>query len=299
VKERVFLKKFSLGERLRSIFRLQAYDASLFNELEDVLVEADVGAAVAAALVVELKKASQEKRVSGEKDLISLLKELMGRWVSAAEIVPVKNALNVILVLGVNGVGKTTTIAKLAAYFRARHGVANIILGAADTFRAAAGEQLALWGDRLGLKVVRMEQGADPGAVVFDSLESAKSKKAEMLIIDTSGRMHNKEHLVKELVKINKIVTSRLEPGGLYHKMLVIDANTGQNALRQAEAFQAALRLDSVVLAKFDSSAKGGIAVAIGKELGLPVSFIGSGEQPEDLEPFRCEAYLDSLFDQT
>jgi fused signal recognition particle receptor len=293
------VKKFSLGERLRRVFQRPAQDAGLYGELEDLLVEADVGAAVAATLVAELKNEAKENRVSGEEETVALLKRLMGRWVLAAEIVPVKDALTVILVLGVNGVGKTTTIAKLAAFYRERYGLEDIVLGAADTFRAAAADQLALWGERLGLKVVRQAQGADPGAVVFDSLESAKSKKAQLLFVDTSGRMHNKEQLVRELQKINKIVTSRLEPGGRYHKMLVIDATTGQNALRQAEVFQAALGIDSIALAKFDSSAKGGIAVAIGKELALPVSFVGNGERLGDIEPFRREAYLASLFDQT
>jgi fused signal recognition particle receptor len=298
MKEHVSVKKFSLGGRLRALFRRPDSDA-LFDDLLDLLIEADVGAAVAAALVADVKRETRERRAPGEKDPVAICKDLIRPWISAADVVPVKNALNVVLVLGVNGVGKTTTIAKLASHYRERHGLDEIVLAAADTFRAAAADQLALWGERLGLKVVRQAHGADPGAVVFDALESAKSKRARLLLIDTSGRMHNKEQLVRELEKIDRIASTRRDPAGLYHRMLVIDATTGQNALRQAEVFKAAPGVDSIVLAKFDSTAKGGIAAAIGKELGLPVSFIGKGERLEDLEPFRTEEYLASLFDET
>ncbi|MBN2351828.1 MAG: signal recognition particle-docking protein FtsY [Spirochaetales bacterium] len=290
------MKKSSLGERLRSLFRRPEGDDARFDDLLDLLIEADVGAAVASAIVADVKRESRERRASDEETLVALCKDMMRSWISAADIVPVKDALNVVLVLGVNGVGKTTTIAKLASFFRKHYGLDDIVLAAADTFRAAAAEQLALWGERLGLKVVRQAQGADPGAVVYDSLESAKSRHAQLLFIDTSGRMHNKEQLVRELVKIDRIATGRRDSAGLYHRMLVIDATTGQNALRQAEVFKASPGIDSIALAKFDSSAKGGIAVAVGKELGLPVSFVGNGERLEDIEPFRTDTYLSSLF---
>lgn len=287
--------RFNLGERLRKIFTNAAADTR-FDDLEDLLVEADVGAAVAAQLVSQVRRMNGERRSSGNGDIVALLKEILLPSLHPAVLPITPGSLTVGLVCGVNGVGKTTTIAKLAAHLRDRGQAAHMLFCAADTFRAAAGEQLALWGERLGIKVIRQAQGADPGAVVFDSLESARTHAADLLLIDTSGRMHTKEHLVKELAKIDKIVTNRLPAGGTYHKLLVIDATTGQNAPRQAQAFHQAIGINSVILAKFDSSAKGGAVVTIGRELNLPFSFVGTGEALTDIGPFNPDAFLAALF---
>jgi fused signal recognition particle receptor len=188
-------------------------------------------------------------------------------------------------------VGKTTTIAKLAAWYRRRG--AQVLLAAGDTFRAAAIDQLALWGERLQVPVVRQEPGADPGAVIFDAIASARARGADLVLADTAGRLHNKTQLMKELGKIDKIIRARL--AGPYRKVLVIDATTGQNAVRQAEAFQEAVGVDSVILAKYDSTAKGGAVVSLCRDLGLPVSFVGTGEKLEDLELFDGGRFLDVL----
>jgi fused signal recognition particle receptor len=192
-------------------------------------------------------------------------------------------------------VGKTTTIAKMAQHFRAHRGVSRILLVAGDTFRAAASEQLKLLGERLGLPVIAQDHGADPGAVIFDGIGSARARGDELLIADTAGRLHNKEALVKELAKIDKIVTSRIGDG-TYQKILVLDATTGQNSLAQAEVFHKAVGVDSIVLSKCDSTAKGGMAASVCRELGIPISFLGRGEHLDDLEVFDPDQYLDYLF---
>jgi fused signal recognition particle receptor len=200
----------------------------------------------------------------------------------------------VFLVLGVNGVGKTTTIAKLAEYYRRRGGIPEPVLAAGDTFRAAAIDQLRIHGERLGLRVVGQSPGADPGAVIFDAIESAKARNASLVLADTAGRMHTKANLVKEMQKIHRVVESRIGDG-VYRTLLVIDATTGQNGLRQAEIFNEAIGVSSCILAKYDSTAKGGIALAISHQLGIPFSFLGTGEQYGDLEPFDTDRYLDGL----
>jgi fused signal recognition particle receptor len=291
------VKRFTIGERLRKLFQGGADEERFLNGIEDLLVEADIGAVLAGSLVAELKKTMKTKGLRTEEDFITELKTLLGLYLATIEIIPAKDVMNIFLVCGVNGVGKTTTIGKLAYYFMHQCGCANVLLSAADTFRAAAIEQLLLIGERLGLPVIHQTIGSDPGAVVFDTMESAKARRAEIVIIDTSGRMHTKEHLVKELAKIDKIVAGKINPGSFYHKVLVIDTTTGQNALRQAEVFNEALGIDSIVLAKYDSSAKGGIAVAIGRELKIPFSFIGSGEKFENLKPFNKEEFILSLFE--
>jgi len=288
--------KFSIGNRIRALFQARRAEASLYDELEDLLIEADVGASLAVELVGELKARTAKERPRDESGVIAILKELMNVHLRPGEPVLKHDALNVFLVCGVNGVGKTTSIGKLARYYQKNAGMTGIVLGAADTFRAAAIDQLVVLGERLGVRVVRQAPNADPGAVVYDTLESAKNRNDALVIIDTSGRMHTREYLVRELAKIHKIIGGRTGPHTLYHKLLVIDTTTGQNALRQAEVFHDALGIDSLLLAKFDSSAKGGIAVAIGRNLGLPFSFVGTGESLDDLQPFNREAFLDSLF---
>lgn len=203
--------------------------------------------------------------------------------------------LNVFLVLGVNGVGKTTTIAKLASYYKKKYSVESV-LAAGDTFRAAAIDQLVFHGEKLGMKVIKQKPGADPGAVIYDTIVNAKAAGKNIVIADTAGRMHNKANLVRELQKIDKIVASKAGEVN-YRKVIVIDATTGQNGLRQAEIFHEAVGIDGVILAKYDSMSKGGIVVPVSRELGIPIAFIGIGEKYEDLIPFNKENYVNNLLD--
>jgi fused signal recognition particle receptor len=219
---------------------------------------------------------------------------ILSGYLKTVEI-PVDNQrLGVFLFLGVNGVGKTTTIAKTADYYRGKVGTDSIVFAAGDTFRAAAGEQLSILGERLGIRVVKQQPGSDPGSVIYDSIESTRSRGGGLVLADTAGRMHTKNNLVRELGKIDKIISNKIEDG-YYWKLLVIDATTGQNALRQAEIFHEAVGVDAVVMAKFDSSAKGGIAVSICKELGLPFAFAGTGEKLDRLRRFESGWFLDEF----
>jgi fused signal recognition particle receptor len=283
---------FGLAGRLRELFRLPVRDEEFFDSLSDILIEADIGPAAAEDILWKLK---EKVRREGQRDrdgFLAALKGLLADYLRAEPLAPAPGLLSLFLVLGVNGVGKTTTIAKLADAYR--RGGRKVLLAAGDTFRAAAIEQLALWGERLGLPVIRQEQGADPGAVIFDAISSAQSRGADLVLADTAGRMHNKAHLMKELAKIDKIIRSRIEPSG-YRKVLVIDATTGQNAMRQAEVFQEAVGVDSVILAKYDSTAKGGMVVSICRDLHMPISFIGTGEKLGDLEAFEKARFLESM----
>ena len=211
-------------------------------------------------------------------------------------LLPEKGKLTLLLVFGVNGVGKTTTIAKLANYYRKRD--YKVMLSAADTYRAAAIEQLMTWGERINVQVVHQSPGSDPGAVVFDSIDSALSHEMDLLIADTAGRMHSRQDLVRELQKINKVVLSKIGSND-YRKILVIDATTGQNAYQQAEIFNEAVGIDNAILAKYDSSAKGGVVFSISSQLGIPFSFIGTGERIDAIEEFDRDIFLNSLLGLT
>jgi fused signal recognition particle receptor len=283
-----------IGRRLRELFQAREFDEGFFEELEDAMIEADMGVRTASETVEVLRQAARRDGIRSRVELMEELKAHLKSFVMAREIPLATGALNVILVLGVNGVGKTTTIAKMAHYFRARRGLQRILLVAGDTFRAAAIEQLKLLGARLDLPVIAQEHGADPGAVVFDGITSAAARGSELVIADTAGRLHNREALVKELAKIDKIVRARV-PAAAYQKVLVLDATTGQNSLAQAEVFHKAVGIDSIVLTKCDSTAKGGMVVPICRELRVPFSFIGLGEKLEDLEVFDPDQYLESL----
>jgi fused signal recognition particle receptor len=284
-----------IGKRLRQLFQAREFGEEFFEELEDAMVESDMGVRVAAETTEALRAAARRDGIRTRGELLSALKAILRPSLLARDIEVAPEGLTVLLVVGVNGVGKTTTIAKLAWHFRERRGTERILLVAGDTFRAAAIDQLKLHGGRLGLPVVAQDPGADPGAVVFDGIASATARGSQLLIADTAGRLHTKDALVKELAKVDRIVRSRLA-GGAYRKILVLDATTGQNSLAQAEVFHEAIGIDSIVLAKCDSTAKGGMIVPICRSLSLPVSFLGMGEKPQDLEPFDPDAYLDSLF---
>jgi fused signal recognition particle receptor len=284
-----------IARRLRELFEAREFNEDFFRELEDAMIEADMGVRIAAETGEALRKIVKDEGLRTREDLLAALKAHLKPFLKAGELPLTPGTLNVFLVLGVNGVGKTTTIAKLARHFLAHRGVSRILLAAGDTFRAAAIEQLKLLGKKLELLVVAQDRGADPGAVIFDAIASAAARGDQLLIADTAGRLHNKEALVKELAKIDKIVSARIGVGS-YQKILVLDATTGQNSLAQAEVFHKAVGIDSIVLSKCDSTAKGGMVVPVCQELGIPISFIGLGEKLDDLEVFDPDSYLDSLF---
>lgn len=283
-----------IAKRLRDLFGAGNVDEEYLGELEDALIEADLGPRLAFELVTEVRGEMKRGRLHGRQEVMARLRERLRGLLSARPLELAPGSLSVLLVLGVNGVGKTTTIAKLASWYRREQRIEGILLVAGDTFRAAAIDQLRALGDRLGLPVIAQEPGADPGAVIFDGIARARARGMRLVIADTAGRLHNKDALVKELAKIDRIVRMKA-PDGASRRILVIDATTGQNALQQAEVFNAAVGVDSIVLAKYDSTAKGGVAVPICRDLGIPFSFVGLGEGLDDIAPFDIESYLDSL----
>lgn len=283
------MAKHSLAEGLRRLFGAhRALDEDFFDDLTDSLIEGDLGAKTAMELVESLRKQCAREGISDRDAIVSLLSQALSPWVREYPFQPENGKVSIVLMLGVNGVGKTTTAAKMAQWYKDR---IPVVLAAADTFRAAAIEQLQTHGERLSVRVVSHKHGADPSSVVFDAAEAARAGNGGLVIADTAGRLHNKEHLIRELQKIDRIASSRSDEG-CYRKFLVLDATTGQNGLRQAEAFHEAVGIDAIVLTKYDSTARGGIAVSAGKELGLPVAFVGTGEGYGDFAPFDKALYL-------
>ena len=265
-------------------------DDDFYEELTDILIMADVGVNTATDVVETIRQRAKDEKVKEAPRVREMLKEELKRRMGERRP-PLKWPM-VMLVVGVNGVGKTTTIGKLALRFKnAQHGV---ILAAADTFRAAAADQLQIWAERAGVPIVRHGEGADPAAVVYDAIQSAKAKNADLLIIDTAGRMHNKKNLMDELAKITKIV-QREYPEAEMRSMLVVDSTAGQNCLQQARMFKEVAEINGVVLTKLDGTAKGGIAIAIQDELKLPVWYVGVGEGIDDLQPFDANEYVDAI----
>lgn len=287
------MEKESFKDKIKRLFKGNQLSSDFFDELADNLIEGDVGVKTAFELSEKLEEICRKERISDEAKVKLELKKMLLEYVKETELAPDYNGTNIWMVLGVNGVGKTTTVAKLANYYK-KHGVENIVMASADTFRAAAIEQLNLHGERLGIRVVSHQHGSDPAAVVFDAAEASAAKGNGLVLADTAGRLHNKENLVKELQKIDKICSQKAT-SGCYKKILVIDATTGQNALRQAEVFNEAVKLDAVILTKYDSTAKGGVAIGIGKELGIPVAFVCNGEKYEDISRFSAEKYIDDF----
>ena len=286
--------KKSFGEMLRSLFSgKKSGDGDFFDGLTDILVEGDIGAACAYRIVDELEDTCSRNRIRDEKEITSALRTILLKSLRSVELEPEADRRNIWMVLGVNGVGKTTTAAKLAAWYKKR-GVGNIVLASADTFRAAAIEQLALHGERTGVRVVSHQHGSDPSAVVFDAAEAVAARGPGLVIADTAGRLHNKENLVRELQKIDRICRSKADDG-CYRKIIVIDATTGQNAVRQVEVFNDSVGVDAVILTKYDSTARGGAAVTIGREFGIPVAFVCTGEKYGDMELFSPEKYVDDF----
>ncbi len=284
----------ALGDRLKALLPGRVPDAALLEGMEEILLAADLGVATAEALVAELKRAALDGKAKDAAALPVLLKEALRRRLGAAPP-PLRRAAappTVWLVAGVNGSGKTTSIAKLA--HREKEAGLKVMLAASDTFRAAASEQLAIWAGRLGCDLVKHGQGADPAAVAFDACTAAKARGADLLIVDTAGRLHTDRNLLAEIQKVQRVVAKAL-PGAPHETLLVLDATAGQNALAQARAFQAGLQVTGIVLTKLDGTAKGGIVVAIQDALKIPVRFVGVGEGLDDLEPFDAEAFAEAL----
>ncbi len=281
------------SDRLKALLGMGPGD-EFYECLEDLLIEGDLGARAALEAVSELRGHCRREGILDESGIRRALKDVLLRYGKEVRIEPSAGGLDVILLLGVNGVGKTTTAAKLAHWYREQGLARNIILAAGDTFRAAAIDQLKVHGDRLGLRVVAQQPGSDPGAVLYDAIEAAKADGADLVLADTAGRMHTKQNLIRELEKLDRIVGARAQPSR-YRKLLVVDGTTGQNALRQAEVFGEAVRLDGAVLTKYDSSGKGGIVISMAYERGIPTAFLGTGEGYGDIKPFRLGEYLDDL----
>lgn len=294
-KGRAVNDKKSLGKRLLELFSNHKIDESLFEDLEDLLIEADLGGTVTMEIVDELRANTKSKKLTEQEDLINELKNILSEQIESVELKPELDKLNVFLVLGVNGVGKTTTIAKMARYY-SDQGMDKIVFSAGDTFRAGAIEQLKIQGERTGFRVVHQGHGSDPAAVIFDTITSAKAKGEHLVLADTAGRMHNKTNLLKELEKIDNVIKKKLVDGDSYKKILVIDATTGQNGLQQAEIFNEAVKIDAIILTKYDSTARGGNIISISRKLGIPFAFVGKGEKLTDLEKFSPEKYLEDLF---
>ena len=286
--------KKTFGDKFRSLFKKKsAISDDFYEELTDILVEGDIGAKTAFTIVDELEEICTDKKISDQDQVMQELKQLLLQSVKAVELKPEPGKTNIWMILGVNGVGKTTSVAKMARML-AGQGVPNVVLASADTFRAAAIEQLAMHADKIGVRVISHQHGSDPSAVVFDAAEAVKAKGEGLVLADTAGRLHNKENLVRELQKINKTCTTKADEG-CYKKIIVIDATTGQNALRQAEVFNEAVGVDAIIMTKYDSTAKGGVAVSIGRELGIPVAFICTGEKYDDISVFNPENYIDDF----
>jgi fused signal recognition particle receptor len=279
---------------LHALLAGRKIDAALLDELEAMLIQADIGVKSAMTIIEDLQAASKDGKIDkGEQVMDFLKQEMKSYWPQADRSVHFADTPpTVILVAGVNGAGKTTSIAKLAWLFTQEG--RKVVLAAADTYRAAAVEQLTIWADRIGCDIVK-GSGKDPAAVVFDACDAARSRQADVLLIDTAGRLHTQENLMRELRKVRDVVARKLT-GAPHEVLLVLDATTGQNAIQQAKAFQAAIDATGIMLAKLDGTAKGGIVIAIRNELNLPVKFVGVGETFEDIEPFDPDRFVEALF---
>ena len=271
-------------------------DEDLLDDLEAALIGADVGIKTTVRIIDDLREAYKEKRIERSEQILDFLKtEMKSYWPEADRSLHfAPTGPTVILVAGVNGTGKTTSVAKLA-WLLSQSGK-KVILAAADTFRAAAVEQLSIWSQRTGVEIVKHKDGADPAAVVFDACDAAIARKADVLLVDTAGRLHTQDNLMRELGKIRRVVQKKIE-GAPHEVLLVLDATTGQNAISQAQTFGEVIQVSGLFLAKLDGTAKGGIVVAIRDQVKLPVKFIGIGEQPEDIEPFEPESFVEALFE--
>ncbi len=270
-------------------------DEQLLDELEEQLITDDLGVEATTKMIEDLRKAWKEKKIESAEDIIPFLKkDIASYWPQHDRSLNIQdNAPTVIMITGVNGCGKTTSVGKLAAMLSGQG--KNVVLAACDTFRAAAVEQLSIWAERTGVQIVKHQQGSDPAAVAFDACDAAISRGADVLIIDTAGRLHTQDNLMRELTKIRNVIAKKI-PGAPHEVMLVLDATTGQNAVNQAKMFDKAADLTGIILAKLDGTAKGGIVIAIKDQVNVPVKFVGLGETVEDLAPFDPEVFVEALF---
>jgi fused signal recognition particle receptor len=283
---------------LRSLLRGRKLDQALLDELEQRLITSDLGVKAAAKITADLNAAWKEGKIdSGDQALDFLKAEMKTYWPpESRELKFAASGPTVILVSGINGAGKTTSIAKLGQYLKSPAGGGkSVMVAACDTFRAAAVEQLSIWAQRIDVQIVKHQMGSDPAAVAFDACDAAVSRNIDVLIVDTAGRLHTQDNLMRELAKIRRVIEKRI-PGAPHEVLLVLDATTGQNAIRQAEEFLKAVQVTGIFLAKLDGTAKGGIVVAIRHQLNLPVKFVGIGETPDDIAPFDPEEFVEALF---
>ena len=284
----------SFAAKLNDVFKFSKIDDGLYDELEEILVTADVGVNTSMAICDRLRKIVKEEKSKEPDEARSALKRVIREILGETPELNLNTKPSLILVIGVNGVGKTTTIGKLA--YNLKQQGKKVILGAADTFRAAAIEQLQVWADRAGAEIVKHGGGSDPAAVVVDAISAAKSRGSDVIICDTAGRLHNKKNLMDELTKISKVVSREL-PGADIETLLVLDASTGQNAVNQAREFSSASSITGIVLTKLDGTAKGGIVLAVKNDLGIPVKLIGVGEGIDDLQTFDADQFTEALFE--
>jgi fused signal recognition particle receptor len=297
MKEAVTRTRENLSQRIEEVVSIgKEIDRATLDDLEATLIGADLGNATTREVLDKLRERADRKQIKNADELKRLLKEELLNILNAANIRPVQKVdgtSEVILVVGVNGTGKTTTIGKLSQVFRSQG--KTVLLCAADTFRAAAIEQLEIWGQRTGTEVIRTKAGGDPAAVLYDALQAAAARHTDYVIVDTAGRLHTKTNLMAELDKMRR-TAQRIIPGAPHETLLVMDATTGQNGLQQARQFTDAAGVTGIVLTKLDGTAKGGVVVAISRELGLPVRYVGVGEKAGDLLPFNAKDFVDSLF---
>ncbi len=280
-----------LSAALSNLFSKNKIGDEFYDELEEILISADISVTTAEEVVEEIRAEAKHDKIKDKEFITDLFKDVLEEKLTEAEI-PEITYPAVIMLVGVNGVGKTTTVGKLANYFISQG--KTVTVAAADTFRAAAADQLTVWAERAKVRIVKHEEGSDPSAVVFDALTSAKAKGTDVVIIDTAGRLHVKAHLMEELKKMSRVV-EREYPSADFFKLLVLDATTGNNAISQAEIFDSAVELDGIVLTKLDSSAKGGFVISLCSQLQIPVLFTGVGEKMEDMELFNPEEFVDCI----
>lgn len=292
LKEVLKKTKDNLSKKLVELFAKNKLGDEFYEELEDILVSSDVSVKTAMNIVENIRDVAIDEKCKDKDYVVNLLKEELYDTLTEAEELDILSPA-VIMVVGVNGVGKTTTIGKLANYF-VKQGK-SVTIAAADTFRAAASDQLSVWAERAKVRIVKHSEGADPSAVVYDAVASVKAKKTDILIIDTAGRLHVKANLMEELKKMDRVVT-REYPEAHFYKLIALDATTGQNAYNQVDVFKEAVGLDGIILTKLDGTAKGGFVISLCGELQVPVVYVGTGEKIEDIEPFDAEAFVEGLF---
>ena len=285
----------SISDSVNSIINsFTKIDEELFEELEEILVMSDIGVATSTEICDKMRAKIKETGETDPNNIKSMMKEIIVEMLGEDEGLNLNTKPSVILVIGVNGVGKTTSIGKISAQLK--NDGKNVVLGAADTFRAAAIDQLEVWSQRAGVSMVKSVEGTDPASVVFDTIASAKAKGADVIICDTAGRLHNKKNLMDELAKINRVVSREL-PDASIETLLVLDSTTGQNAVNQAKEFKNVTNITGIVLTKLDGTAKGGIIIPIKNELNIPVKYIGVGEGIDDLQPFNAKEFADGIFE--